>query len=531
MSTSSTLPNIHILVIPFQGHGHLFPSIELSKRLSSSLNYKTTLVVPSSLSSSLPQYHPLYDVFVLTSPPPILPPPDSLETDTSQHSHHHHHHRPDMVTPFTDLLSKLSYTEDPPSCAIIDVMCDWAYEPCQKFDIPTVGFLTSGGTSAAIELAFGKLSPDTQTSGHAISLPGLPEHIRVSLVDPAEFGPDRHDPPGLRPDPSFTPGMPPPPGPPFRQGPPGPPEPSFRRGPLGPPFIFGPGSRPQWVSVTEKSVALMINTCEDLERPFTDYLRKEIEKHVFCVGPLLPEAYSKTIGSTVHDQEFRSKHDQNNLLEEEVTQWLDTKPHGSVIYVSFGSEVGPSTDELTELAIALHESDRFFIWVLPLEPRNFGPPRGRGPPASENIDPLPDGYMDRIEGRGLVIRGWAPQLLILSHESTGGFISHGGWNSTLEAILRGVPLLMWPIRGDQHYNAKLIVDHLKVGFMIKGNGSQIELVKREDILKGIENLMADEHVKKEVASLASIFENGFSPSYKDWLNSFNSFVNQILKEN
>ncbi|GLJ07767.1 hypothetical protein SUGI_0073790 [Cryptomeria japonica] len=74
---------------------------------------------------------------------------------------------------------------------------------------------------------------------------------------------------------------------------------------------------------------------------------------------------------------------------------------------------------------------------------------------------LPEGFMER--SKGLVIWGWAPQLLILSHPSVGAFMSHCGWNSTLESILFGVPLVTWPMFSDQHFNSKLVTEELDIG--------------------------------------------------------------------
>ncbi|KAF5192635.1 Udp-glycosyltransferase 73b3 [Thalictrum thalictroides] len=406
-----------------------------------------------------------------------------------------------MIEPFTDLLSEHLNGPDPPNCAIIDVMIPWAHQPCKQFNIPTISFFTSSACSASVEFAIDKLSPDNLTAGDL--LPRLPEFIRVSLTDMIHWAPPPHHHSQLEPM-------------------------------SGPPPRSGPGRQPSWVSETESSIALLINTWDDLERPCVDYLRKEVKKPIFCVGPLLPEEFSKTVGSTVQDSVMRSKRDQSTYSEKEINEWLDTKPRGSVIYVAFGSEVGPSKDELADLAVALDECNRPFIWVIQSGPNRHGPRPSRGPhggptrpPKSTNMDMDLDGFVERVKGRGLILCGWAPQLLILSHSSTGGFISHGGWNSTLEAILRGVPLLTWPIRGDQHYNAKLIMEHFKVGLIIKGDDNQIEGFKKDDILQGIEKLMVDENIRKHANLLANMFEHELSGSYKASLDAFNSFMNQI----
>lgn len=295
-----------------------------------------------------------------------------------------------------------------------------------------------------------------------------------------------------------------------------------RRSSPGPPRGGGPpkpGDRPPWVPEVEGSIALMFNTCDDLERPFIEYMRSQMGMPAWGVGPLLPEQYWKSSSSSssiIRDRLIRQHDRESNYTEEEVIQWLDSKPRGSVLYVAFGSEVGPRMEEYPEIADALEEhsistsSTQAFIWVIQAKPKSEGF--------------LADGLDSKVGERGLIIRGWAPQLLILSHPSTGGFLSHCGWNSTAEAIGRGVPFLAWPIRGDQYYNAKLLVNHLKVGYRVAQDLS--EMVKKEDILKGIQYLMADQHMHKRAAMLRAKFENGFPPTSQAAFDAFINFITQ-----
>ncbi|KAG6397169.1 hypothetical protein SASPL_143334 [Salvia splendens] len=266
------------------------------------------------------------------------------------------------------------------------------------------------------------------------------------------------------------------------------------------------GQHTRWMDETEGSAALLINTCEGLESPFLEYLAGQGEKPVFGVGPLLPGTFWKSIGSVVHDRDSRPGRE-TNYTEDEVIQWLDSKPGGSVIYLSFGSEVGPSMEEYDELAEALVETEKSFIWVIQ-------PGAGRpGPPASRLYGSYePRGLEERVGNRGLVIKGWAPQLSILSHPSTGGFLSHCGWNSTMEAIACGTPILAWPIRGDQFYNAKLVVKYHHVGHMLPGIDDQLEMVKKGNIIQGINRVMDDGEVRGRATVMRGIFEGGYPSS-------------------
>lgn len=229
------------------------------------------------------------------------------------------------------------------------------------------------------------------------------------------------------------------------------------------------------------------------------------------MGPLLPDQFWTSSGSLIRDQEIRPNKP-SNVTEEDVIRWLDAKPRGSVIYVSFGSSVGLTVEEYDKLAKALEESTRPFIWAI--QPGSGGSEEGY----------YPHGLGAKVRERALMITGWAPQLLILSHPSTGGFLSHCGWNSTIEALGRGIPFLAWPIRGDQFYNAKLVVHHLKVGYMVSDEDPV--MVKEEEIGKGIDKLMSDEEVKERAVKVSGMFQGGFPKSALADLDAFINFITQ-----
>lgn len=132
-----------------------------------------------------------------------------------------------------------------------------------------------------------------------------------------------------------------------------------------------------------------------------------------------------------------------NLLDPEDTciKWLDTKPPGSVAYVSFGSFASLGAAQTEELARGLLATEKPFLWVIR---------------ATEESQ-LPRHLLDEATASGAaLVVGWSPQLDVLAHLAVGCFVTHCGWNSTLEALGFGVPMVALPLWTDQPTNARLI---------------------------------------------------------------------------
>ncbi|CAM8880707.1 unnamed protein product [Rhodiola kirilowii] len=526
-----------ILLLPFFGQGHLFPCVELCKHLVAR-GFNATLIIRSSVSSSIPasvRENPKIEILEIdhsagggqTGQPPSL-----AESGPQKMMMFKDMHRK-MDSGIEGLLAdRYERLQPKPICAVIDLMMWSAKEVFGKLGIPTVAFQTSGACGAAIEHCMWKagLKEDEIKPGETHLLPGLPEEIAVTYSElkrkpgPPGFG---HGPPGGAPGGGPTP---------FGAGPPGvslsleggPPGgmPGFGGGPPGGGKFGKPklGEEPQWMREVEGSVGLLINTCDELEHPFLEYLSVNFELPVWGVGPLLPEDYWKSSGKLIHDGKLRANK-KSNYSEDEVVEWLNSKPRASVLYVSFGSEVNPTNEEYAQLASALGESDRPFIWVLQANAGKPGPPpalTGRSANDEESEGYFPHDLASKVGKRGLIIKGWAPQLMILSHPATGGFLSHCGWNSSAEAIGRGIPFLAWPIRGDQFHNAKMIVCLLKTGYMVSDDFSQS--VEKEQIAKGIELLMSNEEMKKRAEAIAAKFEKGFPASSVAALDAFRDFI-------
>ncbi|GAA0167016.1 glycosyltransferase [Lithospermum erythrorhizon] len=199
-----------------------------------------------------------------------------------------------------------------------------------------------------------------------------------------------------------------------------------------------------------KSWGAVYNSFMDLEDTYVDYINKEMgHDRVFLVGPLLPQGDNlvesfKRGGSSV-------------VQECEIVTWLDSKAENSVLYVCFGSRTELPIKQTEALAHALDKSGVNFIWCV------------RG----QNQEHITKEYEDGVSGRGLIIRGWAPQVVILRNKAVGAFVTHCGWNSILEGISAGVLMLTWPMGADQFANAKDLIDELGVAEEACEGGQEI----------------------------------------------------------
>ncbi|CAI9284063.1 unnamed protein product [Lactuca saligna] len=172
------------------------------------------------------------------------------------------------------------------------------------------------------------------------------------------------------------------------------------------------------------------NTFEDLEKTYMDHMKKQMgHDRVWAVGPLLPKDGTARGGPSAAPPH-------------ELLTWLDNKPDESVVYICFGSRTTLNENQMSALTGALELSNVNFILCA------------KGSDSA---------FKQRVGDRGFIVEGWAPQLAILRHRAVGSFVTHCGWNSTLEGISAGVMLLTWPMGADQYADEKLLVDELSVG--------------------------------------------------------------------
>ncbi|CAN6270751.1 unnamed protein product [Urochloa humidicola] len=247
-------------------------------------------------------------------------------------------------------------------------------------------------------------------------------------------------------------------------------------------FLLADGTDP-WslfhrrnVSLGYDTDAVLVNTTEELDPAGLRMLRRALGVPVLPIGPLLHVPTHHHTG-----------HRDPNSDSDSILRWLDARDRSSVLYISFGSQNSLRLDQMMELAAALELTGRPFIWAFrpPIMLDDDSDKTG----AFGSSKWLPEGFEERVRAgdRGLVVRGWAPQLRILAHASTGAFLSHCGWNSVLESVAHGVPVIGWPLQGDQFFNCKMLEEEWGACVEVaRGNAEGSPAVERARLAEAVE---------------------------------------------
>ncbi|RLN00354.1 UDP-glycosyltransferase 73E1-like [Panicum miliaceum] len=178
------------------------------------------------------------------------------------------------------------------------------------------------------------------------------------------------------------------------------------------------------------------------------YVRHGYVKRAYFVGPLsLPSPSQLAAGE-----------DGSRFID-----WLDRKPAQSLVYLCFGSLTHVSEPQLRELALGLEASGKPFLWVV----------------RSEAWVP-PEGWKERVGDRRMVVTGWAPQTAILAHPAVGAFVTHCGWNSVLETVVAGVPVLTWPMVFEQFITERFVTEVLAIGERLWPEGVGVRSTRSEE---------------------------------------------------
>lgn len=365
--------------------------------------------------------------------------------------------------------------EHRPDCLVADAFFTWATDVAAKFKILRVVFHGTGffPLCAIMSVLMHEPHEKVESDSEPFTIPNLPDEVRLSRKQL-------------------------------------------------PPYVKRNAESPFTKSYREakeaelKCFGVVVNSFYELERDYADHYRRVLGRKAWHIGPV-------SLCDKLKAKEKIGIDQAASIDEYECLKWLNSKRPKSVVYVCFGSMASFGDAQLTEIAMGLETSGKQFIWVVKNEKKQEGVGREEW---------LPQGFEERIEGKGLIIRGWAPQGMILEHEAIGGFVTHCGWNSLLEAVCAGVPMLTWPMFSEQFYNEKFVTEILGIGV---GVGAQewalvVEdsAVKREAIENGVKRIMDGEEAEK-MRRRASVLSEMASRAFEEGGSSYSNF-DAFIKE-
>ncbi|KAF5732590.1 UGTPg34 [Tripterygium wilfordii] len=239
--------------------------------------------------------------------------------------------------------------------------------------------------------------------------------------------------------------------------------------------------------------ALGFKTCREIG-PFIDYLQSQFGKPVLLSGPIIPEPMT-------------------SALDEKWEKWLGGFKPNSMIYCALGSECNLQTDQFQELVLGLELTGMPFLAAL------------KPSPGLESVESaLPEGFEERIKGRGVVYGGWMQQQLILEHPSIGCFITHCGSGSISEALINKCQMILLPQIGDQIFNARM----MSVVLNEVDKGEEDGFFTKESVCKAVRAVMDED---SEIATVVRanhdkfrelLLNKDFEPSY------INDFIEKLL---
>ncbi|KDO64321.1 hypothetical protein CISIN_1g010825mg [Citrus sinensis] len=261
-----------------------------------------------------------------------------------------------------------------------------------------------------------------------------------------------------------------------------------------------------------KASAIIIHTFDALEQQVLNALSFIFPLQLFTIGPL------QLLLNQIEEKDGMLNYIGYNLLKEETEclQWLDSKEPNSVIYVNFGSIIIMNKQQLIEVAMGLVNSNHPFLWII------------RPDLVTGETADLPAEFEVKAKEKGF-IASWCPQEEVLNHPAIGGFFTHSGWNSTIESLCAGVPMICWPFLGDQPTNCRYTCNEWGVGLEII-NGGDDNRVSRNEVEKQVRELMGGEkgkQMRNKASKWKRFAEEATAPDGSSATN-LEKLVNQVL---
>ncbi|OVA01036.1 UDP-glucuronosyl/UDP-glucosyltransferase [Macleaya cordata] len=407
----------HVVVLPYQGQGHMNPMLQFSKRLAFKglkVTVATTLSITKTMQAQVGSVmiESIYDDSNETGG--FKERVEKLEASGSKN--------------LTDLIKKHEGSRYPVKCLVYDANLGWPLNVAKQLGIAKAAFFTQSCSANGTYYLMQQEISGKLPSGPTVLMSGLQTQ-------------------GLHKLPTF----------------------GLASGGISPILrhIFSQLSGP------EEADWVLFNSFDSLEEEVVNWMAKIWS--VKTIGPTVPSMYldKKVEGDINYGFNIVRPKDDDVCM-----KWLDTKEPGSVVYVSFGSAAALKEEQMEELAMALMQNKSSFLWVVR---------------ASEEKK-LPSKFLEEItSNKGLVVK-WCPQLEVLAHNSVGCFLTHCGWNSTMEALSFGVPMVIMPQFLDQFTNAKFVEDIWGTG--IRPKVDEKGIVRKEDLDLCIRDVMEGERGKE-----------------------------------
>uniref|UniRef100_A0A0C9S7N9 Glycosyltransferase n=1 Tax=Wollemia nobilis TaxID=56998 RepID=A0A0C9S7N9_9CONI len=419
----------HIMVFPYPGQGHINPLMEFAKRLARK-HVRVTFVLTQTSSKRM---------FDAQDAAVALKVPD-LRFETISDG------LPSEFDPLKDvdmilhqlrtvggaalehLIHSFNSQGQPVSCIVFGSFgFEWLPAVAKKFNIPSAFLWCQPCAVYSVYYHYIRGLIKTEEESEVVEIPGLPRLHRQEL-------------------PSFLH--------------PSSPHGTVRRHVL---LQFETMSEATWV---------LVNSFEQLEEREIKFL--ESVSPIRTVGPLVPLGFVE--GNSPENTEIVP----HLSKAANCVEWLNTKGESTVVYASFGSVASFSKEQLEEIAMGLKASGHYFLWVV--RP-------GSNKRESNCTEDLPEGFLEETADRGLVVP-WSPQMQVLSHPAVGVFLTHCGWNSTMESLTCGVPMIAVPQWSDQTTISKYVEDEWKTGLRL--NKTVNGQIGRVAVEKSIRTVMESE---------------------------------------
>ncbi|XP_020236624.1 scopoletin glucosyltransferase [Cajanus cajan] len=465
---SSEYHPLHIFFFPMMAPGHMIPTIDMAKLFAEKGVKATVITTPLNAAFISNVIGKANGIHIQT-----------IEFPCAQAGLPHGCENadsipsPDMLQPFllgTRLLQEpfeQLLLNQRPHCVVADMFFPWTTDSAAKFGIPRLVFHGTSFFSLCVLACLGHYD-DVSSDSDSFVIPNFPGEIRITRMQAGSL--------------------------------------------LKSNDITVVSKLVEEARESDlRSYGVVVNSFYELEKVYADHYRKVLGRKAWHVGPLSL--------CNRNSQEKANRGKEASIDERECLKWLDTKKPDSVVYVCFGSMAKLCDSQLRAIATGLEASGQDFIWVVKKNKQHDGE------------EWVPDGFEKRMEGKGLIIRGWAPQLLILEHEAIGACVTHCGWNSTLEAVTAGVPMVTWPIAAEQFFNEKLVIEVLQIGVPV---GSKIpvelqgDIISWESVEKAVNRVMKGEEAT-QMRNKAKVFSQLAKGAMQEGGSSY-SDLNALIQE-